>query len=179
MGVDARLLALASGAGPNEIRWIQPQEARDLRVVYQPDSFKPWRVDPYENGAIAVSESNDGSRKIVAGCSIKSGAFVVLIDSSANVDEHWLEQCRVMGTIDAHVHPVFGTIVQPNQISLTRRKDAVVMRFQLPTRNPPLTSPNLLSFDLGYPMACSTGSYQGSTENFSPAVRLALRNCYN
>jgi hypothetical protein len=70
MGVDVRLLALASQAGPDEIRWITPQEARDLRVVYQPLSYKPWRIEPYHGGAIAISESNDGLKNVVAGCSI-------------------------------------------------------------------------------------------------------------
>ena len=30
----------------------------------------------------------------------------------------------------------------------------------------------------GYPMACSTNQYLASPDNFVPAVRLALRNCY-
>jgi hypothetical protein len=180
MGVDARLLALASQAGPNEIKWLTLQEARDLRVVYEPSTYKSWRIEPYNNGAIAVSESNDGLRSVVAGCSVKTGPYVALIDPEPQVTESWLEQCVPMGTIDAHVHPVFGTIVQPSQVSWSHyKKSGFIIRFQLPSRNPPLTSPNLLTFDLGYSHACSTGMYQASTENFLPAVRLALRNCHN
>ena len=179
MGVDGRLLILASQAGPNEIRWLEPLEARDLRVVYEPEGFKPWRVEPYKNGAIAVSQSNDGFRSIVAGCSAKAGPYVALIDSSPSADERWLEQCREGGTVDAHVHPVFGAIVQPNQVTLRRQEKGVTMRFRLPTSNPPLTSAKLFTFDLGYSMACSTGAYQASNDNFTPAVRLALRNCYD
>jgi hypothetical protein len=33
MGVDARLIRLATEASPNEVRWINPDEARDLRVT--------------------------------------------------------------------------------------------------------------------------------------------------
>jgi hypothetical protein len=179
MGVDARLLALASQAGPSEIRWLTLQEARDLRVTYEPYSFKPWRIEPYENGAIAVSESNDGLRNVVAGCSARSGPYVALIDASPDVDEGWLEHCRATGNLDTNTHPVFGTMVPPSQTTLSRRKGTVIMRFQLPTRNPPLTSPNLLSFDLNYTHNCSTNRYYASTENFVPAVRLAFRNCHN
>ena len=165
-------------AGPNEIRWLQPQEASELRVVYQPTSYTAWRVEPYENGAIAVSKSNDGLRSVVAGCSAQSGAYVALIDTSPGVDEGWLNQCRVMGA--QGVHPIFGTIVQPNQVQLGRLKGGgVMLRFQLPTRNPPLTSPQLFTWATGYPMACSTNTYLASTENFVPAVRLAFRNCHN
>ena len=46
MGVDARLLALASQAGPDEIRWLEPQEAIELRVAYDPTSYKAWTVEP-------------------------------------------------------------------------------------------------------------------------------------
>jgi hypothetical protein len=178
MGVDARLLALASQAGPSEIKWLTLQEARDLRVTYEPYSFKPWRVEPYQNGAIAVSESNDGFRSVVAGCSAQSGPYVALIDASPNVDEQWLERCLSRGT-DTHANPVFGTMVPPSQTTLSRRNGSVLMRFQLPNRNPPLTSPELLTFDLGYPHVCSTNRYQASTESFVPAVRLAFRNCHN
>ena len=80
MGVDGRLLILASQAGPNEIRWLELPEARDLRVFYEPEGFKPWRIEPYKNGAVAVSQSNDGLRSIVAGCSPKTGPYVALID---------------------------------------------------------------------------------------------------
>ena len=179
MGVDARLLALASQAGPSEIRWLTLQEARDLRVTYRPYTFKPWRIEPYENGAIAVSESNDGLRSVVAGCSSRGGTYVALIDTSPDVDEGWLEQCRMAGNGNTHAHPVFGAMVTPSQTTLSRRNGGVIMRFQLPTRNPPLTSPNLLSFDLNYTHACSTNRYYASTENFVAAVRLAFRNCHN
>jgi hypothetical protein len=43
------------------------------------------------------------------------------------------------------------------------------MRFQLPTYDPPLTSPHCY---------CSTNEYEASGENFVPSVRLALRNCF-
>ena len=82
MGVDARLFALASQAGPNEIRWLEPQEAKDLRVVYEPMNYTAWRMEPYEDGAIASSKSNDGLRTVVAGCSMQSGPFVAIIDTS-------------------------------------------------------------------------------------------------
>ena len=33
MGVDARLIVLANEASPNDVRWIRPNEARDLQVT--------------------------------------------------------------------------------------------------------------------------------------------------
>ena len=53
-----------------------------------------------------------------------------------------------------------------------------MMRFQLYTYDPSLTSSTFLSSGMGYARACSTNEYLGSTENLVPAVRLALRNCF-
>jgi hypothetical protein len=63
MGVDASLISLASEAGPNEMRWISTDEARKLRIIYEPWTYKPWRVEPYHGGAFAIAESNDGVKK--------------------------------------------------------------------------------------------------------------------
>ena len=84
----------------------------------------------------------------------------------------WLGQCR------NEDHAVFGTGVDPSRVRLIRRKEGgVMMRFQLPDDNPPLTSPALFS-TANYPHVCATSNYGGSRENFVAAVRLALRNCH-
>jgi hypothetical protein len=147
-----------------------------LRVVYQPLSYKPWRIEPYHGGAIAISESNDGLKNVVAGCS-KLGPYVALFDSTPDVDEPWLNQGRISGAIGG-VHPVFGAKVDPSRVTLIHRKDGVILQFPLPTNNPPFTSPELFSFSVGYPMACSTNKYMASTVNFVPAVQLAFQVRY-
>jgi hypothetical protein len=104
---------------------------------------------------------------------------VTIIDSKP-VDEElasWFERCRMAAPPGGH--PVFGTLVSPNRVHVIRRKDgAVLMRFQLPTYDPPLTTPALLWFDGGYSRSCSNIEYTASTVNFVPTVRLALHNCF-
>ena len=177
MGVDPRLVALASEASPDEVWWVPRAEARELRVIYEPSAYKPWHLEPYHGGAIATTESNDGLKSIVVSCSPRLGPTVAVINAKPNWDvASWFEQCRTLDLPGGH--PVFGARVNPSQIQVIRQKDGgVVMRFQLPTNNPPLTSPALLSFQEGYPRACSTSEYRGSRDNFLPVVRLALRNC--
>ena len=80
MGVDAALVALAASAGPNEMHWISREDALKLRVSYDPRAYKPWRVEPYRGGAIAVAESSDGSKNVVVSCSRQLGPNVALID---------------------------------------------------------------------------------------------------
>jgi hypothetical protein len=177
MGVDPRLVTFASEAGPNEVRWISADEARDLRVSYQPWSYKPWRVEPYRGGAIAVTDSQDGINSMVVSCSTRLGPNVALINKRPTWDiGSWFDQCSKLDLPGGL--PVFGARADPRNVHVIRRKDGgVVMRFQLPTNSPPLTSPSILSFSEGYPRVCSTNEYLGSLENFVAAVRLAFRNC--
>ena len=178
MGVDARLIILASQAGPNEIKWLSADEASEYHVTYQPSAYKPWKVEPYAGGAIAVSETNDSNTRVVAGCTKRLGPYVAIIDASATADVPWFNQCKAMN-VDGIGHPVFGARVDISRVQVVKRKDGgAVMRFQLPNFEPPLTTPELLTFDLGYPMSCSTNRYKASSKGFAPAVRLALHNCY-
>jgi hypothetical protein len=177
MEVDPRLVVLASEAGPNEIRLLKPDEARELRVAYEPFRYKPWHVEPYGGGAIALSETNDGVSRMIVSCSKRLGPNVTLVDSTTSWDiGAWFRQCSNGDRNGAH--PVFGTRVGPSRVQVINRAyGGAMIRFQLPTYDPPLTSPELLSIE-NYSMACSTNRYLGTRENFVPAVRLALRNCY-
>jgi hypothetical protein len=121
MGVDPRLVVLASEAGPNEIRWLQLNEARDLRVAYESFRYKPWHVEPYRGGAIAVSESNDGQSRMTASCSKQLGPNLTLIDATTSWDiAAWFTQCREMLPFDERGHPVFGTLVDPSRVQVVR-----------------------------------------------------------
>ena len=60
----SRLIALATDAGPNEMWWMSRGEARELRVIYEPWSYKLWHLEAYRGGAIATTESNDGLRSM-------------------------------------------------------------------------------------------------------------------
>jgi hypothetical protein len=178
MGVDASLVALAASAGPSEMHWMSREDAQKLRVTYDPRAYKPWRVETYRGGAIAVAESSDSSKNVVVSCSRQLGPNVALIDlKPLSEAASWYEQCSRLNLPDGQ--PVLGTKVGIDRIRVIRRKDgSLVMRFQLPTVNPSLTSSNLLSFDDGYPRACSSGDFLTTRENFVPAVRVALRNCF-
>jgi hypothetical protein len=177
MGIDARLITVASEAGPDQMRWIKNDEARDLRVTYQPLEYKPWRIEAFNGGAVAVSESNDGIKSIVASCSKRFGPNVMITNYKPIWDvASWFEQCRKDPFGGSHT--VFGAQVAEDRVQVLRRNNgSVTMRFQLPNSTPPLSSPELLSVDVGYSGACATNEYRGARENFVAAVRLALRAC--
>jgi hypothetical protein len=178
MGVDPSLIALAASAGPNEMHWTSREEAQKLRVTYIASAYKPWRVEPYKGGAIAVAERNDGSKNVIVSCSPQLGPNVALIDLKPWPEAaSWYEECNKFSADGGH--SILGTKVDPNRIRVIRRKDgSIVIRFQLPTNNPSLTSSDMFSIDDGYSRACSTAGFFTSPENFVPAIRLALRNCF-
>jgi hypothetical protein len=177
MGADARVVALATEAGPNEMYWIQPEEARELRVVYEPRAWKPWRLETWQGGVVAISDTNDGSRRMSALCTKRLGPQVVLIDMATSWDvAGWFEQCR-NHTFEGY-HPVFGAKVSPSQVQVIRRKEGgAAMRFRLSTNSPPFTTPALLDAS-SYDGACSSEHYQSTMSNFREAVQIALRNCF-
>ena len=75
MGVDARVVVTASQAGPNEMRWISVDEAGSLRITYDPTAWKPWRIETYSRGVVAVSETEDQSKRMVAACFKRLGVL--------------------------------------------------------------------------------------------------------
>jgi hypothetical protein len=173
MGVDAGLVVLASDAGAADMRWLTPVEADDLKVAYQPGAWMPWRIQAYKESVEAVSETADGKIRMVAHCSHRYGFQVALSDSTQNSDK-WFTQ--VKGCAGGRGHPVFGTLVDEQSVSVFKTKEATGIIFVLPNGNPPLTSPSLLEAE-PYPMACRSERYLGSSENFASSVRLAFRNC--
>jgi hypothetical protein len=56
------------------------KKLRSCGVTYIPSVYKPWRVEPYKGGAIAVAESNDGSKNVIVSCLRQFGPNVALID---------------------------------------------------------------------------------------------------
>lgn len=178
MGVDPKVVIVAANASPNDMRWIDSELAQKLGVVYEINAYRPWHLEPYKGGAIAVAESNDGAKSIIAACSKKLGPYVTLISSKPTWDiASWFEQCKE-GRYDGKDANVFGEIVPKDNISIIKRKDgAVMLRFQLPNNNPPFTSTEFLTMNAGYSRSCHTNEYTPSKIGLVETVRLAFRNC--
>lgn len=173
MGVDARLIAMASDAGSDEMRWLTSAEARDLKVTYRPGEWRPWRIEPHGDAIVAVSETTDGKARMTALCSRKYGFQVSLLDRAED-DDGWFKQ--VKDCSETGRHPVFGAQVEAKNVGVFKNEEGAGIVFVLPNGNPPLTSPSLLE-EGPYPMVCRTERYRGSAVNFASSVRLAFRNC--
>lgn len=173
MGIDAGLLTLADEAGPREMRWISLEEAERHRVSYNPGAWKPWRIEAYRGGVLAISETASGRTRMVASCSKKRGPQLVLTSQSDNAAE-WFERCKDLGP-----HPVLGEMVPTDQVEvIPLRSGAGSIRFRLPTTSPKLTSAGLFEHSTVYPTMCSAMGWRGNPQNMTAAVRVAFKNCF-
>ena len=119
MGVDGLFVSIAATASPDDMRWIMADEARSLRVIYEPYKWMPWRVEAYRGGAIAISETYDRQRSMVASCTQKFGPQVVLTDNITTNAASFFEEKRTCG----EKQPVFGTQVDESRMEVRERKE--------------------------------------------------------
>lgn len=178
MGVDAEVVALAAEAGADDMHWVSDEEAIGLGIRYQPNSWKPWRLETRRGGVVALSEIFDGSSSMMAYCLSNGMAFVELSDRGEDWDvAAWFEQNRTCPFEGKH--PVFGELVPPGDVNIIKGDGGwATMRFQLKSKTPALTTPELLDMNTGaYPTACSSVRFQGSSENFKESVRVAMQAC--
>jgi hypothetical protein len=59
MGVDSQFISLAFSTPPEQIRFFSLGELKRLKVVFEPEEFQPWSLEPQGNGIIGVSLRND------------------------------------------------------------------------------------------------------------------------
>lgn len=176
MGIDLRFLAIASQAGPSEIRWISIEEARDLKVVYQPDRWLPWEIKPYGAGLIAYSETADKKRSMRIACTGQLGGIFYVVDKAhPKSTARWFKQCAV-GAFNKH--PILGIYVDSEDVVVSRDKGAATIGFFFGSQQPTYGNSSIFNDMHAYPMACmSWYKYAGTTAGLKVAGQLALTNC--
>ena len=83
MGVDARVLAIASSASKDDLFSPSDNLLRELRIVSTPSDFNDWKIDLYNNGIRALTTIDDTTnleRGVYAYCTGASKSPVLEID---------------------------------------------------------------------------------------------------
>ena len=57
MGVDPRFVSIASTVPPTQMHWLSADQAKELKVAYRPEAFEAWKIEPWGNGLVAVSQT--------------------------------------------------------------------------------------------------------------------------
>lgn len=68
MGVDPRFVSVASNVAPTQMHWLTADEVKDMKVAYRPEAFEAWKIEPWGNGLVAVSQTQDKSKTATLFC---------------------------------------------------------------------------------------------------------------
>jgi len=177
MGVDPGLIVLSADAGPEEMRWLDLKEAVDLKVIFEPNRWKPWEIEGGETGrpVSAVSSTQDGTKVMQLSC--MSGVRVLRLFDTEQ-DPRWFEQCRV-GTFNG-THQILGLpVTTANALSRDVPGGGAMVAFILP---PGRIDPNQTSiFERmdDYPMSCIdlNGTYAGTSARLQAMASLIDATC--
>ena len=172
MGIEAKVVELADQAGPDEMHWISPTEAAELKITYDPQAWTPWKLEPYKAGVVAFSKSGNGNTQMTILCSRHLGGQLLL-----TVKDWDLAYANQMQTCSrSGFHPIFGARVSNQDVTVSAVPGGgSALKFKLPP-NVPFSDPSLFNDLDSYPMACFVG-FRGSKDGFPQSGRLALRNC--
>ncbi|MCW5697228.1 MAG: hypothetical protein KIS96_10930 [Bauldia sp.] len=177
MGADAALIGVASAVAADAFAPLSADEARALRVIFEPGAWQPWTIAPSAGGIVASSRTADGARRVDVACDSGGRGFVTLTDTSPAMVA-WLQSSAASGIAADGRHSVFGAAVAAADTAVAPLPaGGAAIRFALPDLDPPLTTPALLHPDAGYFSGGATLDYAGTTDGFEEAIRLALRNC--
>jgi hypothetical protein len=68
MGADPRVVSIASTTSPGEMHYFNEDELDDLKVRWNPDVFQAWAIEPYGQGVVAYSKTQDRAKTATFFC---------------------------------------------------------------------------------------------------------------
>jgi hypothetical protein len=173
MGVDPRLVVMASSISPTEVHYLSQEEAEELKVSWEPHKFEPWAIEPYGNGVVAYAKTRDRQTTVTLFCRRDKTprvlvTFPVITDANNTLS-------------------LFGSLADVKAFDVTATKDKMTMNIKsgLAYWEINLAGSNLDS------LARSAGIepaeyvhvlwdnfvFQLPSTNLKQSARIALRNC--
>jgi hypothetical protein len=173
MGIHPSIVSLMVGTSADDIRWLTLDEVRSTKIAFDPSHFLPWAIEPYRQGLVAFSRSEDEKKQLTLYCG-SSGKMRFLL--------------RVQGepfhsSYIAHVHvtqfEVAGSKVLTADIKSEIENDALILSG--PWSGGAKPSERMSTFSL-LGEAVGTISdlyslYHFNRMGFAQSVELARKNC--
>jgi hypothetical protein len=173
MGVDPRLVVMASSISPTEVHYLSQEEAEELKVSWEPQKFEPWSIDAYGNGVVAYTKTRDRRTTVTLFCR-RDKTPRVLVTFPMVMDAN-------------NTMSLFGSLADVKAFDVTATKDKMTMNIKagLAYWEINLAGSNLDS------LAKSSGIepaeyvhvlwdnfvFHLPTSNLKQSARIALRNC--
>lgn len=68
MGIHPSIVSLMVGTSADDIRWLTLDEVRSTKIAFDPSHFLPWAIEPYRQGLVAFSRSEDEKKQLTLYC---------------------------------------------------------------------------------------------------------------
>jgi hypothetical protein len=78
MGVSAQLVIEANKTPPTEMNVLSKQQLIEFRVSFDAHHYGPWGLEPYRNGLVAFSRTQDGARQMTLYCTNSNRAELLI-----------------------------------------------------------------------------------------------------
>jgi hypothetical protein len=126
MGVDPRFVSTASSTLPQNMYYFTDVELDEFRIRWSPRRFMPWSLEPHDDGVVAVSRTQDGTRVGTFYCTPDGVPHLEVTVSDIPFD--WYRDA-----IDA-VDQVcgFGLTFPKSALSLRTKNGATALDYRLP-----------------------------------------------
>ncbi|MGJ4945041.1 hypothetical protein ACQR1W_31060 [Bradyrhizobium sp. HKCCYLS1011] len=173
MGADARLMLIVAKSSPAEMHYFSEEEARGLRVTWEPNKFDAWAIELRNQGVVAFSKTADRQKTVTLFCRgdrIPRALVTMPIYYSAQ------NTISLFGEAD---YQAFGVSARGDRTRITFNGNVVLWEINLSGVNP-----NRLSGSIGLSdgsmaevRAFASVFTDMSAVNLSQAARIAFRNC--
>lgn len=179
MGVDPGLIALSSDAGPEQMRWLTPREARDLKVLFDAKKWDPWEiVGGNRPGEKVVAQSTTQDKTICMEIECTKDGLRIFRVVAPKEYLTWFKQCA-KGTFKGW-HPVLGLRVAQDMSAATQSKDGMAVFGVILPPGPINPSKVALFNDMeAYSMSCmdTQDTFAGTGERLVPLASLIFDAC--
>jgi len=104
MGVDAQFVSTAAATPPNEMRFFTKEELTFFKIVVDPDQYKPWTLQPLQDGIVGNSSTNDGKSMATFYCRSDRIPRILFLTIDANPQQSYkalLDNLKYINGINA------------------------------------------------------------------------------
>ena len=163
MGVDPQFVSIASKN--DQAYYLHSAELKTLKVNWDPLSFEPWLISPWQNGVFAHSNSSDNSLSVFVFCRA-DGIPRLQITSRGDSD----------ATFAALT--VFGLDIEPDTIKAVKNNGRDYWEFPLKGLKPDLIPQLEEVWNTDAPQSeVEDWKYKLSKVGAPESISVALRNC--
>jgi hypothetical protein len=175
MGVDPRVLSVASATLPQQMHFFSDAELTPFKVNWDAQAFKPWQIEPYHDGVIAFSKTQDETETATVFCRRYRTSRLLITAPMLKDGSHLREAVDALEELDA-----MGLKIPKESIQIPTVNGVSALEFPLSGLDEKSIS-TLRDLQVwgGIPhVYASYFYYPLTTQNAAAAFRVVGRNCW-